>query len=111
MLKGGEEKKLKERTRGGGGGEETEAKKHIEREEDYVLKGKMSLINYSACREKKQGEILSPRCPFTTSDKLSSRDREKRQGKTENSPKGWSDLQLRPISRQKLSFPPNNSSA
>lgn len=35
-------KKLKERTRGGGGGEETEAKKQIEREADYVLKGKMS---------------------------------------------------------------------
>lgn len=72
MLKGAEEKKLKESTRGGGGGEETEAKKQIEREEDYVLKGKMSLINYSACHEKKQGEIPSPRCPFTTSDKLSS---------------------------------------
>lgn len=53
-VKGRRRKKLKQRTRGGGGGEVTEAKKQIEREEDYVLKGKMSLINYSTCREKKQ---------------------------------------------------------
>lgn len=46
----------------------------------------ISLIEYSLCHEKNQ-DILSPHSP-------------------ENSPKGWLDLQHRPISQRKLIFSP-----
>lgn len=74
----------------------------IKKEMDYMLKA-ISLIKYSLCHEKNQ-DILSPHSPFRKSDTVAETEK-RHKDKAENSPKGWLDLQLRPISQQKAFFP------